>query len=375
MGAGSPVSVPGAVSVQGAAAQRTHLPVLGREPARIEHSITDRLAGRSERIHVLTGAVCNNNCVFCMEEDRDGRYEVNSATTDETIRFLLERHKDVEEMCFTSGEPTTNKRLPAWVRMAKDAGVRRISVMTNGRALSHEPYTRLLIAAGMRRFYVSIHGHTQKLHDGLVRTPGAFEQTVLGMQVVKKYAPHGVDLHTSTVITKRNLPEIARIYRFLVGLGVDQIVLNVMQANGRADTNFEHIFPKYTEIARAFGAFLEEERARDARVGSRVVLVDIPLCTTESIPDANRGYVEAYAHYEPPKNESHDQLLAADEDPARRVAGPTGDLVKITRGDLDDAARSKRAECKTCKHDASCEGVWTNYLSRFGWDEMVPVPR
>jgi MoaA/NifB/PqqE/SkfB family radical SAM enzyme len=354
----------------GLGSERTHLPVLGRDEPR---TIIDRLAGRSERIHVLTGAVCNNNCVFCMEEDRDGRYVVNSATTDETIRFLLEQHRDVEEMCFTSGEPTTNKRLPAWVKMAKDAGVRRISVMTNGRALSHEPYTRLLIAAGMRRFYVSIHGHTQKLHEGLVRTPGAFDQTVEGMKVVKKYAAHGVDLHTSTVITKRNLPEIGAIYRFLRGLGVDQVVLNVMQANGRADTNFEHIFPKYTEIASTFRAFLDEERATDPR--PKVVLVDIPLCTTEAIPDEHRGYVEAYAHYEPPKNESHALELAAESDPSRRVQSPTGELVKITRGDLDDAARSKRAECASCKHDASCEGVWKNYLSRFGWDELQPVPR
>ena len=258
--------------------------------------------------------------------------------------------------------------------MAKDAGVRRISVMTNGRALSHEPYTRLLIAAGMRRFYVSIHGHTQKLHDGLVRTPGAFDQTVEGMRVVKKYAGHGVDLHTSTVITKRNLPEIGTIYRFLRALGVDQVVLNVMQANGRADTNFEHIFPRYTEIASTFRAFVDEERAA-GRGAPGAVLVDIPLCTTESIPDENRGYVEAYAHYEPPKNESHALELSAESDPSRRAMGPTGELVKITRGDLDEAARSKRAECASCKHDATCEGVWKNYLSRFGWDEMMPVPR
>mgnify|MGYP006148087067 CR=1 FL=1 len=34
---------------------------------------------------MLTGAVCNNNCVFCMEEDRDARYVTNSATTDDVV--------------------------------------------------------------------------------------------------------------------------------------------------------------------------------------------------------------------------------------------------------------------------------------------------
>lgn len=39
----------------------------------------------------------------------------------------------------------------------------------------------------------------------------------------------------------------------------------------------------------------------------------------------------------------------------------------------DDTARQKRAECKSCKHDPVCEGVWGNYLKRYGWDELVPV--
>jgi hypothetical protein len=32
----------------------------------------------------------------------------------------------------------------------------------------------------MNRFYISIHGHTKKLHEGLTRTPESFEQTVAG---------------------------------------------------------------------------------------------------------------------------------------------------------------------------------------------------
>ncbi len=330
--------------------------------------IEARIARRDERVHVLTGAVCNNNCVFCMEEDREGRYEVNSRTSDDVVRFVLDAHPSAEEVCFTSGEPTTNERLPHWAKMAKDAGVRRVSVMTNGRRLGHEPYTRMLLAAGMRRFYVSIHGHTQKLHEGLTRTPGSFDQTVAGIRTVARYLSRGVELHTSTVITKRNLPHVADIYRFLRGLGVQQVVFNVMQANGRANTHFDQIFPRYSEIAATMRTFLDAQRAIEAR--PMAFLIDIPLCTTEGIADENRGYVESYVHYEPPGLGSHDLELAAEH--AERT-GPDRDLVQIRRSDLDDAARDKRAECATCRYDASCEGVWRNYLRRYGWDEMVPV--
>jgi MoaA/NifB/PqqE/SkfB family radical SAM enzyme len=335
--------------------------------------IEARIAGQAERVHILTGAVCNNNCIFCMEEDRDGRYATNSQTTDATVRWLAGLHQDTEEVCFTSGEPTTNPALPRWVKIARDQGVRRVSVMTNARALSSEPYLRKLLAAGMSRFYVSIHGHTAKLHEGLTRTPDSFDQTVAGIKNIARYKPRGIELHTSTVVTKRNLPHLGDIYRFLRGLGVDQVVWNVMQANGRADTYFEKIFPTYTEIAATAAAFLRAQGAIER--DPPAFLVDIPLCTTTALPDFNRGYVEKYAHYEPP-TAAAEQLIPAAQLTARRVAAEGADApaaVRVTRADLDDALRAKRADCARCRYDGVCEGVWTNYLKRYGWHEFVPV--
>ena len=336
-----------------------------------ERAIADRIKSRTERVHVLTGTICNNNCIFCMEEDREGREAVNSRTDDRLVRWILQEHPDAEEVCFTSGEPTTNPSLPRWAKLASDAGVGRVSVMTNGRALSHEKYLRHLLAAGMRRFYISVHGHNRKLHEGLTRTPGSFEQTVAGIKTVAKYLRRGVDLHTSTVVTKRNLPHLTEIYRFLRGLGVQQVVFNIMQANGRAHTHFDKLFPTYTEIAEVAAAFLEDERVREPRV--MAFFVDIPLCTTERLPDFNRGYVERYTHFEPSLSKSHDLDLRAERD--RRGTGPNGDLVQLRRSDLDDDARRKRPECAECKYDAACEGVWANYLARYGWDEMQPIQR
>jgi cyclic pyranopterin phosphate synthase len=238
--------------------------------------------------------------------------------------------------------------------------------MTNGRALSYEKYARALMAAGMRRFYVSIHGHDARLHEGLTRTPGSFAQTVAGIETVARHKRFGIELHTSTVVTKRNLPHLGEIYRFLRGLGVDQVVFNVMQANGRADTYFEKIFPRYTEIAEVARAFLAQQAEREPRV--MAFLVDIPLCTTQALPDFNRGYVESYAHYEPAGSGTHDRELAVERDVEE------GELVRIRRADLDDEVREKRAECRSCRYDAACEGVWANYLERYGWDEMQPIP-
>ncbi len=339
-----------------------------------ERTIAERIATRDERVHILTGAICNNNCIFCMEEDRDGRYVTNSATTDDVVKWILNGKRGCEEVCFTSGEPTTNPRLPTWVKWAKEHGVRRISVMTNGRALSYEKYTRALVAAGMNRFYISIHGQDKRLHEGLTRTPGSFEQTVAGLDQVTKLKRYGVELHTSTVLTKRNVPQMAEVYRFLRSHGVDQVVFNVMQANGRADTYFDQIFPTYTETAAGFKAFLDEQMPIEPQ--PMAFLVDIPLCTTTTLPDFNRGYVESYVHFEPAAGA---EALLSPERRTERSCGEEGaraagqDLVQLRRSDLDDSQRKKRIECRSCRYDSVCEGVWANYLARNGWDEFVPV--
>ena len=41
------------------------------------------MQAQKERVHVSIGAVCNNNCIFCMEEDRDAREVNNGAMTPE----------------------------------------------------------------------------------------------------------------------------------------------------------------------------------------------------------------------------------------------------------------------------------------------------
>jgi cyclic pyranopterin phosphate synthase len=182
---------------------------------------------------------------------------------------------------------------------------------------------------------------------------------------VAKLKRFGVELHTSTVVTDRNLPHLLDIYRFLRSHGVDQVVFNVMQANGRASTYFEQIFPRYTAIAAEFEGFCRD-------VGEpqpKAFLVDIPLCTTEKIPDFNRGYVERYRHFDL----ATQAVLPETQRAERAQEGKGRGLVMVKREDLDEAQREKRAECASCRYNTTCEGVWSNYVKHYGWDEFVPV--
>ena len=131
-------------------------------------------------LHVLVGAQCNNNCLFCMEAYRERRAERIASQSQDDIRRMIDRYPQPDEVLFTSGEPTLDPALPTYIGWAKQRGFRVIGLVTNGRRLAYREYARELADAGLNRVTVSIHGHTARLHDGQTRTPGSFDQSLAG---------------------------------------------------------------------------------------------------------------------------------------------------------------------------------------------------
>jgi cyclic pyranopterin phosphate synthase len=301
-----------------------------------------------------------------MEEDRDGRYELVSRITPEHVWQMLAARRDRREMCFTTGEPTLNENLPRYAAWAKELGYTQIGVISNGRMYSYPARVEALLAAGVNQFIVSIHGHNARLHDGLVRTPGAFVGTTRGLLNLKRFKDRGhhFRVDTSTVVTDRNMPHLREIYALLKAVGVDQVVFNCMQANGRASTHFAQIFPRYRDVARHYRA-LVDTLGDDPR--PPCFLVDIPPCVVSDVVADRRGYVERYLHFQP--DGAGDGLAR----PAGDGLALDGALFEVTRGDLDAARRVKRAECAGCAYDALCEGVWSRYVESYGWEEFTPV--
>ena len=339
----------------------------------------------NERLHVLTGAVCNNNCLFCMEEDREGRYRHNSAITAEDVRELLEKNVGRGEVMFTSGEPTLNPDFLRHVAHARRVGYRTIGVITNGRIFSRPEVAAKAVRAGLNHAVVSIHGSTARLHERLVRTPGAFDETLAGIRQLGQYRRMGLRLHTSTVLTQQNhdREELRSLHRML-GPHVDQMILNVIQPWGRGETHFDRLVPRHRDVAREFAAFVQ-----DFETPPPVFLIDIPYCTTEGlgIPDFNRGYIERYVHHDVIEDAplQLDQLgsVVEGELPGGALAKLVAELGEGSAGEgacsgstrdvQDQLTKVKDEGCARCRYDSVCDGVWRNYVRRHGWEEIQPV--
>lgn len=337
-----------------------------------------------ERVHICIGAVCNNNCIFCMEEDRAEREATVGAWQKADFLKVISENRGVREILFTSGEPTLNRDLPDYVRAAATAGYEVIGVISNGRLFSYAPFAVGLLRAGLNNIIVSIHGPDAATHDGLTRTRGSFDQTLAGLKNLSDLkAAFSFKLQTSTVVTKRNLSKMKDFCDLMAGQAVDAHAFNVMMPDGGGRTHLDRLMPRYTEVAAEFARILPEI---DPLVAGRLALVDIPYCTTEGIPDAARGYVERYFHFEP-EGAFEAKAAAAGVTKTSDLAGEDALYVhgavegedvtfsKVTRTYQEAWVKSKRPECAQCRYFEPCRGVWKAYTDRFGWDEFRAVKR
>ena len=333
-----------------------------------------------ERLHVLLGYACNNNCAFCMEEDRRNRARRIREVPPASIRELLERHRGGAEVMFTSGEPLMNRHFLRYVAWAEELGFQTIGVITNGRLFAYPRYAERALQAGLNHIVVSVHGKDEKHHDKQTRTVSSYAQTIVGLRALARLkARFDFRLHTSTVVNRRNYEELYEIWRSLQGLGIDQFVFNVIQPVGRAHARFDRLVPRFTDIATAFASFLERRADR----GAPVFLLDLPYCVTEELPDEVRGFVERYQYYEHEDGLDdaldwrHDDQDGGDRPglclPSEDAGGEGAELRRLTRRELDGARKSKRDRCGSCRHEPYCDGVWNVYLDAHGWDEFQPV--
>lgn len=335
------------------------------------------------RLHICLGFSCNNNCIFCMEEDREARFQRLSNQTAEDVRRMMTADPDAREVMFTSGEPTLHPQLPDYLAMARDLGFPTVGMITNGRRLSNRAYARKLLESGLNHILISIHGPDAHVHDGLTRTRGSFEQALIGLAnllLLKREYP-ALKVHTSYVVNKRNYRLFREFFDVMLPFRVDQHVFNVMMPEGRGREFFDNLVIPYSLVAAEFKKFTD---ALPPEGLNRVFILDIPYCTTVGIKDSARGYVERYFHYEPDSTvlfqdgRTPDQRRpeADAEVYSRKVmTGDRHEYSKVTKTVHDQMVRIKRPECEQCGYNHICRGVFTSYIDRFGWDEFVPVQR
>lgn len=221
----------------------SRLPVLPSEAAPI-NPLADELqkvaahedAAHQKRNWVRLSYDCNNRCTFCLDSNaHDG-----TMRDDREIRVQIVegRKKGADRLILSGGEPTMHPLFLDYIKLGRRAGYPWIQTVTNGRMFAYPEFLETALTNGLNEITFSLHGHTAKLHDALVGTPGAFEQEVAGLKAA--LVSERVIISVDVVINKMNVRHLPEMLELFLSWGVREFDLLQVIPFGNAWTDARH---------------------------------------------------------------------------------------------------------------------------------------
>ncbi len=176
---------------------------------------------------------CNNDCAHCYNVEHPSLTKNGAKgelSTGDWKRVLDKAWElGIPHIIFTGGEPTMRDDLPELVAHAEQNG-QITGLNTNARRLSDPRYVEKLVAAGLDHVQITVESHDAEVHDLMVRTRGAFPQTIKGL---KNVLASPLYVMTNTTMLRTNAHTIPATLDFLADTGVPTVGLNALIHSGR----------------------------------------------------------------------------------------------------------------------------------------------
>jgi MoaA/NifB/PqqE/SkfB family radical SAM enzyme len=269
---------------------------------------------------------------------------IKETSREEILRFI-EAAANQPEILFTGGgEPSMLKELPFFISYAKQVGIKRVGMETNGMLFAYESYTKKLKESGLDFCIISLHSHHPDIADMIVQKQGSFTHTINGMRNMEK---EGIQissiLHTITTYNYKELKEFIlfirehfpRISHFGFGL------MRPINENP-ASRNFT---PRLSQLQ----PFLFEALAYCKEHGITVDIsprMNIPFCFLGEFIRSS-GELRAF------KEKTEEEFK------------------KLT----SMAEKVKGRQCSQCAMNVMCSGIFKEYSDLYGTSELVPLEK
>ncbi|MBK8255291.1 MAG: radical SAM protein [Polyangiaceae bacterium] len=196
-------------------------------------------AAHEKRNWVRLSYDCNNHCTFCL--DSDAHNGTMRSTLDIKVQIIEGRKRGAERLILSGGEPTMHPNFLDFVKLGNRAGYRKVQTVTNGRMFKYPEFLNRAADNGLNEITFSLHGHTAKLHDALVGTPGAFVEETAGLKAA--LASGRFIVNVDIVINKQNVKHLPEMLETFIGWGVKEFDLLHVIPFGNAWTQArDHLF-------------------------------------------------------------------------------------------------------------------------------------
>jgi MoaA/NifB/PqqE/SkfB family radical SAM enzyme len=227
------------------------------------------------------GYSCNNRCRFCHSEGLRALPTLPGSALRRVLRAAA--LQGFEGVWLSGGEPGLRGDLLELAALSRDLGL-GFGLITNGRMLAYPDLLEGLLARGLDRLHVSLHGPAP-VHEALVQVPGAFAQTARALGLLA--GKGGVVTTINTVVCRSNLGCLETLARDPVLRG-HHWKLSVVEPKGAAQKEASSVVPHPEAAARAiqaaFTVALVEGHSRAALAWD-----GLPHCTMLPWADRHRS--------------------------------------------------------------------------------------
>lgn len=167
----------------------------------------------SAYLHVTQN--CNLHCVGCYSYNKD-RNASDDADT-EKMKLAIRRlcRAGLKTLVISGGEPFLRKDLPELLRTARDGGVERLDIITNGTVLDKEKL--LAVKPYVDTIAVSVDGFSAE-HDHYIRDEGIFDAVTRSIQLLKSL---GMTVSVLPTVHRKNCEYMDDYVAYARGLGAE----------------------------------------------------------------------------------------------------------------------------------------------------------
>ena len=163
---------------------------------------------------ILVTDQCNSYCLMCSQPPK----EIDDFDRlEEHLRLVDLIDPATGELGITGGEPTLFRDgfLELIARCRDRLPSTALHVLTNGRLFFYRRFAEKLarVAHPDLMLGIPLYSDIDTQHDHIVQAPGAFEETVLGLQNLDRY---GVNIEIRVVLHALSIPRLPRLAEFIV---------------------------------------------------------------------------------------------------------------------------------------------------------------
>jgi MoaA/NifB/PqqE/SkfB family radical SAM enzyme len=211
----------------------------GGESSEGDKVLAHESAAHDKRNWVRLSYDCNNHCTFCLDSNaHDGTMRNN---LDIKVQIIEGRKKGMSRLILSGGEPTMHPNFLDFVKLGKRAGYPKVQTVTNGRMFKYPEFLDTAANNGLDEITFSLHGHTAKLHDALVGTPGAFVEETAGLKAA--LASQRFIINIDIVINKQNIKHLPEMLETFIGWGVKEFdLLHIIPFGNAWSDAKDHLF-------------------------------------------------------------------------------------------------------------------------------------